>query len=63
MGVAELKGIIFPQTMLHVCGSNEIVLPIVALCLEEGWNALCNITGEFLESTKDVEPKLPIKLF
>ena len=38
--------------MLHVCGSDEIVRPIIAICLEERWNALCNITGEFLESTE-----------
>ncbi|MEW4489727.1 hypothetical protein AB1L42_16720 [Thalassoglobus sp. JC818] len=39
--------------MLHVRASNEIVTPIVALCLEEGWNALDCSTGELLESAEE----------
>lgn len=39
--------------MLHVRASNEIIVPIVALCLEEGWNALDCSTGELLESAED----------
>lgn len=39
--------------MLHVRASNEIIGAIVALCLEEEWNALDCSTGELLESAED----------
>lgn len=39
--------------MLHVRASNEIVAPIIRLCLEEGWNALDCSTGELLEAADD----------
>lgn len=39
--------------MLHVRASNEIIAPIVAMCVEAGWNALDCSTGELLETADD----------
>jgi len=39
--------------MLHVRASNEVVPPIIAMCRENGWNALDSSTGEMLESSEN----------
>lgn len=38
--------------MLHVRASKEIVVPIIAMCREYGWNALDCSTEELLENSE-----------
>jgi hypothetical protein len=44
--------------MLHVRAGEEVVPPIVELCLAEGWQALDCGTGEFLEKVRVPEAGL-----
>ncbi|WP_078082656.1 hypothetical protein [Microbulbifer mangrovi] len=39
--------------MLHVRASDEIVKPIIAMCLKNGWSGLDTGSGDFIEKADD----------